>query len=105
MVIVVRYSISVPPYKFQSNLHTIGSTFPRLGLLNLTDEKSISLWAFLFFQSTPFTGDHFELELSRCNSNNFQVFLDEFSKLNHEEFNRSKNGKKNKVENETRFYQ
>ncbi|HAT77361.1 MAG TPA: hypothetical protein DCS19_11150 [Flavobacterium sp.] len=40
----------------------------------------------LFGAYLPFTGDHFELELSHCNSTNFQVFLNEFSKENSEEF-------------------
>ncbi len=41
---------------------------------------------YLFGAYSPFTGDHFELELSHCNSDTFQVFLNEFSKLNPEEF-------------------
>jgi transposase len=40
----------------------------------------------LFGAYSPFTGNHFELELPHCNSTNFQVFLNEFSKENLEEF-------------------
>lgn len=40
----------------------------------------------LFGAYSPFTGDHFELELSHCNSANFQVFLNEFSEENPNEF-------------------
>lgn len=41
---------------------------------------------YLFGAYSPFTGDHFELELSHCNSDTFQVFLDEFSKERPKEF-------------------
>lgn len=34
----------------------------------------------MFGAFSPITGDHFELELPHCNTNTFQVFLDEFSK-------------------------
>lgn len=40
----------------------------------------------LFRTYSPVTGDHFELVLSHCNSANIQVFLNEFSKDNLEEF-------------------
>jgi transposase len=40
----------------------------------------------IFGAYSPFTGDHFELELPHCNSANFQMFLNEFSKQNPEEF-------------------
>ncbi len=40
----------------------------------------------LFGAYSPFTGDHFELELPHCNSNNFQLFLNEFSKERPDEF-------------------
>ena len=41
---------------------------------------------YLFGAYSPFTGDHFELELSHCNTDTFEVFLNEFSKVNPEEF-------------------
>jgi transposase len=41
---------------------------------------------YLFGAYSPFTGDHFELELSHCNTDNFELFLKEFSKVNPEEF-------------------
>jgi transposase len=37
---------------------------------------------YLFGAFSPITGDHFELELPHCNTENFQIFLDEFSKVN-----------------------
>ena len=40
----------------------------------------------LFGAYSPFTGNHFEFELPYCNSANFQIFLNEFSKENTEEF-------------------
>ena len=41
---------------------------------------------YLFGAYSPFSGDHFELELPNCNTNSFEVFLDEFSKKNPSEF-------------------
>lgn len=41
---------------------------------------------YLFGAYSPFTGDHFELELPYCNTDNFQIFLDELSKVNPKEF-------------------
>lgn len=43
-----------------------------------------SLWLFGAF--SPKTGDHFELELPFCNTEYFQVFLNEFSENNLDEF-------------------
>ena len=40
----------------------------------------------LFGAYSPFTGAHFELVLPHCNSDNFQLFLNEVSKENTEEF-------------------
>lgn len=37
---------------------------------------------YLFGAYSPITGDHFELELSHCNTETFQVFLDAFSETN-----------------------
>jgi transposase len=37
---------------------------------------------YLFGAYSPITGDHFELELSHCNTETFQVFLDAFSLTN-----------------------
>ena len=41
---------------------------------------------YLFGAYSPFTGDHFELELPYCNTDSFQIFLDELSKVNPKEF-------------------
>lgn len=41
---------------------------------------------YLFGAFSPFTGEHFELELPHCNTEMFQLFLDEFSKKNPDEF-------------------
>ena len=40
----------------------------------------------LFGAYSPLNGEHFELELPHCNSENFQLYLNEFSKENVEEF-------------------
>ena len=41
---------------------------------------------YLFGAFSPINGNHLILELPQCNSNMFQTFLDEFSKLDKEEF-------------------
>lgn len=41
---------------------------------------------YLFGAYSPITGDHFEFEFSECNGNNFQIFLNEFSKEDEQEF-------------------
>lgn len=43
-------------------------------------------YTFLAGAYSPFTGDHFEMELSECNSAMFQLFLDEFSEFKPHEF-------------------
>lgn len=42
---------------------------------------------FLFGAFSPITGDQFLLEMPSCNANTFQIYLNEFSKHNPEEFN------------------
>ena len=41
---------------------------------------------YLFGAFTPITGDHFELEMPYCNTDTFQIFLNEFSKRFPNEF-------------------
>ncbi|MBC7554078.1 MAG: transposase [Taibaiella sp.] len=41
---------------------------------------------YLFGAYSPFTGDHFELELPHCNTDSFGVFLEEFSRETPNEF-------------------
>ena len=41
---------------------------------------------YLFGAFSPITGEHFELELPFCNTDTFQIYLDEFSKKNPDEF-------------------
>lgn len=41
---------------------------------------------YLFGAYSPITGDHFEFEFPQCNGDNFQIFLDEFSKRDEDEF-------------------
>lgn len=41
---------------------------------------------YLYGTFSPITGEHFELELPACNTENFQLFLNEFSKENPNEF-------------------
>lgn len=40
----------------------------------------------MFGAFSPITGDHFELEMPHCNTETFQLFLDEFSQTSPEEF-------------------
>ena len=42
---------------------------------------------YLFGAFSPITGEHFELEMPHCNSDNFQIFLNEFSQKNPDKFN------------------
>ena len=41
---------------------------------------------YLFGAFSPITGDHFELEMPHCNTDTFQVFLNEFSEKLPDEF-------------------
>jgi transposase len=41
---------------------------------------------FLFGAFSPITGDQFLLEMPECNTNTFQIYLNEFSKYNPDEF-------------------
>jgi transposase len=41
---------------------------------------------YLYGAFSPVNGAHFLLELPNCNTENFQAFLDAFSKVNYEEF-------------------
>lgn len=41
---------------------------------------------YLFGAFSPITGEHFELEMPHCNTDTFQVFLNEFSKKSPQEF-------------------
>jgi transposase len=41
---------------------------------------------FLFGAFSPITGDQFLLEMPECNTNTFQIYLNEFSKSNPDEF-------------------
>jgi transposase len=43
-----------------------------------------NLWLFGAF--SPVNGEHFLMELPTCNSDNFQIFLDQFAALNPKEF-------------------
>lgn len=41
---------------------------------------------YLFGAFSPITGDHFELEMPHCNTDTFQIFLDEFAASSPDEF-------------------
>lgn len=41
---------------------------------------------YLFGAFSPITGDHFELEMPYCNTDTFQVYLNEFSKCSADEY-------------------
>ena len=40
----------------------------------------------ILVRGTPITGDHFELEMPYCNSDTFQIFLNEFSNSSPDEY-------------------
>lgn len=63
-----------------------GKTLTARGVKPICTFQQVFKATWLFGAYSPFTGDHFELELPHCNSNNFQLFLDEFSKEKPEEF-------------------
>ena len=63
-----------------------GKTLTARGVKAICTFQQVFKATWLFGAYSPFTGDHFELELPHCNSNNFQLFLDEFSKEKPEEF-------------------
>jgi transposase len=48
--------------------------------------QQVFRFTYLFGAYSPFSGDHFELELPSCNSAAFQVYLQEFSEYKPEEF-------------------
>lgn len=41
---------------------------------------------YLFGAFSPITGDHFELEMPHCNTDTFQIFLNEFFKSSPDEY-------------------
>ena len=41
---------------------------------------------YLFGAFSPITGDHFELEMPYCNTETFQIYLNEFSKCSPDEY-------------------
>ena len=41
---------------------------------------------YLFGAFSPITGNHFEIEMPQCNADTFQIFLNEFSRKNIDEF-------------------
>lgn len=48
--------------------------------------QQVFQFTYLFGAYSPFSGDHFELELPACNSTTFQIYLQEFSEYKPEEF-------------------
>ena len=63
-----------------------GKTLTARGVKPICTFQQVFKATWLFGACSPFTGGHFESELPHCNSNNFQLFLDEFSKEKPEEF-------------------
>jgi transposase len=63
-----------------------GKGLTALGVKPICTFQQVFKSTWLFGAFSPFTGEHFELELPHCNSVSFQTFLDEFSEQKPEEF-------------------
>ena len=63
-----------------------GKGLTAIGIKPICKFHQVFQSTYLFGAYSPFTGDHFELELPHCNTDNFQLFLDEFSKIKPSEF-------------------
>lgn len=48
--------------------------------------QQVFQFSYLFGAFSPITGEHFELEMPCCNTDAFQIFINEFSEVNPEEF-------------------
>jgi len=56
------------------------------GIKPICNFQQVFKYTYLFGAYSPFTGSHFELELPFCNSSTFQLYLEEFSLCNPDEF-------------------
>lgn len=63
-----------------------GKALTAIGVKPICPFQQVFQSTYLFGAFSPITGDSFMLELPQCNSQNFQTYLDEFSKENPDEF-------------------
>ncbi len=63
-----------------------GKVLTAVGIKPTCPFQQVFQSTYLFGAFSPITGDSFMLEMPSCNGDNFQLFLDEFSKENPDEF-------------------
>ena len=63
-----------------------GKALTAVGIKPICPFQQVFQSTYLFGAFSPITGDSFMLEMPSCNGDNFQLFLDEFSKENPDEF-------------------
>jgi transposase len=63
-----------------------GKALTAIGVKPICPFQQVFQSTYLFGAFSPITGENFMLEMPHCNALNFQLFLDEFSKENPEEF-------------------
>jgi DDE superfamily endonuclease len=63
-----------------------GKVLTAIGVKPICPFQQVFQSTYLFGAFSPITGDGFMLEMPNCNSASFQIFLDEFSKENGNEF-------------------
>jgi transposase len=56
------------------------------GIKPICDFHQVFESLYLFGAFSPINGDHFELEMPHCSADTFQIYLNEFSKRNFDEF-------------------
>ncbi len=64
-----------------------GKALTAKGVKPICSFRQVFKSLFLFGAFSPITGEHFLLEMPNCNADNFQLFIDEFSKHNEDVFN------------------
>jgi len=64
-----------------------GKSLTAIGIKPKCPYQQVFLSLYLFGAFSPITGDSFLLELPNCNSGNFQIYLDEFSKAFPDSYN------------------
>lgn len=63
-----------------------GKALTAIGVKPICPFQQVFQSTYLFGAFSPITGESFMLEMPHCNAPNFQIFLDEFSKENPDEF-------------------
>ena len=67
-------------------LQGTGTALQQRGIKPICKFQQVFKSMYLFGAYSPITGSHFEFEFPQCNRDNFQIFLDEFSKEDKKEF-------------------